>query len=95
MAVLLELSADFDRRAQAASDGEKCEERTVSLRRKGLCREPPATLEGVDGEDLRKYSVDALRKLAKSAGVDAGKNASRDRLIAALQPLCQAVIVLP
>ena len=57
-------------------------------RRRGpstLLREPPSSPAEVRSEEeLRRYSVDALRKMAKTCGLDVERGAGRGRLIADL-----------
>ena len=57
-------------------------------RRRGpsaLIREPPSSPAEVRSEEeLRKYSVDALRKMAKACGLEMERGTGRERLIAEL-----------
>ena len=56
------------------------------MRKAALRKAPPASLNAVSGgeDELRLYTVDALRKLAKKEGVDLGKASSRDSIIQVL-----------
>jgi hypothetical protein len=58
----------------------------------GLRRDPPAAISLGAGPDvLHQYTVDALKKFAKSSGVELPKAASREALVQALWQglLCQ------
>ena len=51
-----------------------------------LCRNVPASLSSIASEDdLRKYSLDSLRKLAKNEGLELGKTPSRERVLQELK----------
>jgi len=53
--------------------------------RKTVLKDPPASLELVASEeDLPKFSLDALKKLAKSAGLDHSKQINKPTLVALL-----------
>jgi hypothetical protein len=56
-----------------------------------LLKEAPGSLSEVaHGEELRKYTVEALRKLAKAEGLDLGKAPSRERVVQELASLIAA-----
>ena len=70
---------------------EESQERVVTVeeckRKSSLSREVPASLASVSSEEeLRSYTLESLRKLAKKEGVELGKAPSRDR---ALQELAR------
>lgn len=76
-----------------AADG-GIEERLVTigedarLKRGPLLKEAPGSLSEVaNDEELRKYTVEALRKLAKAEGLDLGKAPSRERVVQELASL--------
>jgi len=60
-----------------------CEEHTIFLVKKtSLLKAVPDSIESVGSEDeMRKYSLDALRKLAKNEGLDNIKTESRGSLV--------------
>ena len=94
----MSLSPLFDERAavllEAARAGglsaRPADERVVVIgeepvRRVPLCKTAPASLADASSkEELRGYTVDALRKLAKKEGVELGKACSRDAIIQVL-----------
>lgn len=74
--------------AQAADDAARLVVLAEEPRRRGassLIREPPAQVRDVRSEEeLRRYSVDALRKMAKTCGLDLARGMTRDKVIAEL-----------
>lgn len=95
----ISLSSGFDERAalllaaaRTCGAGERPppDERVVVIgeepaRRAPLCKTAPESLAAVSSEEeLRGYTVDALRKLAKKEGLDLGKACSRDSIIQVL-----------
>lgn len=75
--------------AAEATDDLVVNEKLVKLTelngRKSVLKDPPASLELVASEeDLPKFSLDALKKLAKSAGLDHSKQINKPTLVALL-----------
>jgi hypothetical protein len=79
-------------RESGASADEGALERVVTLeesRKKvssTLCRDVPPSLASISSEEeLRKYSLESLRKLAKNEGLELGKAPSRERVLQELK----------
>lgn len=85
---LLESSASAP---QVTSDSVCVEERTVMLdsNRKGvLIKHIPTSIHSIESEqDLRRYSFDALKKLARSEKLNLEKSSSREHVVQALEQL--------
>lgn len=65
------------------------EERTITLdncKKTTLLRDIPSSLDMIETEEeLRKYSFDALKKLARKENIKIGKASSREYLVQALE----------
>uniref|UniRef100_A0A6C0C1W4 Uncharacterized protein n=1 Tax=viral metagenome TaxID=1070528 RepID=A0A6C0C1W4_9ZZZZ len=86
-AVLRKLAAE----AQNISDTVCIEERTITLdscRKTGLIKDIPVSLDNIRSEvELRRYSLDALKKLARAENLLLEKSFSRERVVQALEQL--------
>ena len=84
------LHSSRDPQSEDLGGPEDSEERVVTVeecrRKPSLCRDVPTSLASVSSEEeLRTYSLDSLRKLAKKEGIELGKAPSRDRALQELK----------
>ena len=92
---LMSLSKDFDERALAllkALQTPRVDERVVLLedskRNKSMSlRKDTPPLSELSAGDLKNFSLDALRKMARTEGLDLGKAPQRDRVLSELGEL--------
>ena len=73
------------------------EERTITLdtcKKTTLLKDIPASLNMIESEEeLRKYSFDALKKLARKENIKIGKASSREYLVQALEDVRASRVV--
>lgn len=83
--------------AQDTGDSVCVEERTVTLdssKKNGLIKNIPASIHVIESEqELRRYSFDALKKLARAENLHLEKSSSRERVVQALEELRSSRLV--
>ena len=81
-----EEASEASRLEEAGPPSEPVEDRIVKLEeargKRAVLRDPPASLASLNSvEELPRYGVDGLRKLAKASGVDFPRTATKESLV--------------